>query len=209
MRKEGPRGARDLEAVRRSNQVDADQNDGCARDRHAQNTRQSLLMDSARDRQTFRLHLRPVELQDRDAFLEIHADPRTNVHTPGGPPAQEWIEGMLAGVIASWENSGMSYWSVEVDRRVIGVAGVEVHKILGRDCWNLYYRFAPEAWGQGYAAEAAREAVEVAQLIEPPRPIVARTRSANTPAIRVAERAGLVRRPDLDHEGFVVLAANW
>ena len=166
-------------------------------------------MESTRERRTARLLLRPIRPSDRDALTDIHVDPRTNAHTPGGPPDRKAIEAMLASFIAAWAGSGHSYWAVELEATIIGVAGIEPRTILGRDCWNLYYRFDPGSWGHGFATEAAREAVAVAGSLEPGRPIVARTRPANELATWVAERAGLARRADLDHEGFVVLAANW
>jgi len=74
----------------------------------------------------------------------------------------------------------------------------------GRTCWNLYYRLAPEVWGMGLAVEAACEAVAVAEALHPDWPVLARTRPANGPAVRVAEGAGLTQRSDLDAGGFVV-----
>lgn len=168
-----------------------------------------LVVDTTRERRTARLLLRPVQPSDKDALVSIHVDARTNAHTPGGPPDRTAIEAMLASFVAAWEGSGHSYWAVEFEGTVVGVAGVEVRTILGRDCWNVYYRFDPDSWGRGFATEVVREGLAAAGSLEPSLPIVARTRPANEAAIRVAERAGLARRPDLDHDGFVVLAANW
>lgn len=171
--------------------------------------RESLLVNSLRERATPRLSLRPIVEEDLDALVEIHVDPETNAHAPGGPPSRDQARAMLTSFVASWDTSELSYWTVEHDDLVIGVAGVEVREVLGRACWNLYYRFAKEAWGHGYATEAAREAVDAAQLSDPTLPITARTRASNTAATRVAERVGLKRRPDLDHDEFIVFAAHW
>ena len=116
---------------------------------------------------------------------------------------------MLASFVTSWESADLSYWTVELEQRVIGVAGVEGRDVLGRPGWNLYYRLGPEWWGHGYATEAAKTAVRAARFSETGWPITARTRASNTAAVRVAERAGLSRRQDLDRDGFVVLASNW
>ena len=78
-----------------------------------------------------------------------------------------------------------------------------------RSCWNLCYRFSPRAWGRGLATEAAREAVAVAHALQPVLPVVARTRPSSIAAIKVAIRAGLDRRADLDTDGFAVLASDW
>ena len=74
------------------------------------------------------------------------------------------------------------------------------------DCWNLYYRFSPEVQRQGLAAEATREAIAVARELTPEWSVVARTRPDNEPAIRLALAIGLVRRPDLDGDGFAAFA---
>lgn len=165
-------------------------------------------VDPSTPRRTERLLLRPLQEEDREAFVAIHTDPRTNIHTLGGPPAREGIEAMFDSVVAAW-STGLSYWAVDLSGRVIGISGVEKRRVLERDCWNLYFRFTPEHWGQGLATEAAREAVKVAGLLEPAAPVVARTRPDNGSAVRLTERVGLTRRIDLDHDGYIVYAINW
>ena len=51
-------------------------------------------------------------------------------------------------------------------------------------------------------------AVTLARTYLPSWPVIARTRVENIPSIRTAQRAGLVRRPDLDTE-HVVFALGW
>jgi len=77
-----------------------------------------------------------------------------------------------------------------------------------QDVLNLYYRFMPSAWGQGYATEMAQTAVHFAQTYLPQLPIIARIRDENVASKRVAERVGLLRRPDLDAE-HVIFALGW
>lgn len=109
-----------------------------------------------------------------------------------------------------WEEYGFGYWAVTLPQseNIIGFGGVEYRVWRDRDVLNLYYRFTPGAWGHGYATELARIAVTLAQKHLPQWPIVARTRTANIAPIRTAERAGLVRRPDLDTE-HIVFALGW
>jgi RimJ/RimL family protein N-acetyltransferase len=60
------------------------------------------------------------------------------------------------------------------------------------------WRLREDAWGQGYAAEAARACLEWAWAnLDVPR-VVAITTPANAPSWRLMERLGMVRRPDLD-----------
>ncbi len=114
----------------------------------------------------------------------------------------EWID--------DWSQYGIGYWCVATlnDTKVIGVSGVRVMEWSGRQILNLYYRYGREAWGKGYATEVAKEALKAAQSCRPDLPVVVRTRPTNIPAMRVAERIGLERRPDLDTE-HVVYALRW
>jgi RimJ/RimL family protein N-acetyltransferase len=161
------------------------------------------------DRWTARLHLRRVTAADAPAVIAVQGDPRTNAHRPGGAPSLAENERAVHDFVRDWREHGVGYWAVELNGKVIGLAGVRRIVFRARECWNLYYRFSPEAWGMGFAVEAAREAVAVADAQRPAHPVVARTRPSNHPAMRVAEKAGLSRRPDLDSDGFVVLARGW
>lgn len=113
--------------------------------------------------------------------------------------------------ITDWSVHGIGYWCISTltDPQVIGVSGVRVMAWSGRQVLNLYYRYAPVAWGKGYAIEVAKEAVKAASALLPELPVVARIRPTNAPSIRVAERLGLVRRPDLDTSEHLVYATGW
>jgi RimJ/RimL family protein N-acetyltransferase len=161
---------------------------------------------------TDRLILRLPRLEDENAIFAIHANPETNQHNPAGPmkdltEAQERISQW----IGDWSAHGIGYWCISTlnDPQVIGVSGVRVMEWSGRQVLNLYYRYAPDAWGKGYAAEVAKEAVKAAKIHLPELPVVARTRPTNISSMRVAERAGLVRRTDLDTAEHVVYAIGW
>ena len=70
------------------------------------------------------------------------------------------------------------------------------------------WRLAPDAWGHGYATEAAREAVrfgfEDAGLDE----IVSFTVPGNVRSQRVMERIGMRRDPDADFEHPLIPAGH-
>jgi RimJ/RimL family protein N-acetyltransferase len=155
---------------------------------------------------TARLVLRRPRADDVDAVFLVHGDPRTNLHNPDGPQRdRREAEAMLAFFLAHWEEHGFGYWAVEGEGgRVIGFGGLMRRPRGDGEVLNLYYRFAPESWGRGYATEVALAAVELARSLDADLPVMAKTRPANEAAKRVALRAGLVRRPELDHAGFAV-----
>jgi ribosomal-protein-alanine N-acetyltransferase len=155
---------------------------------------------------TERLRLRRVTSVDVPALAAISRDPRTNVHRPGGAPSRARSEEIIGGFISDWEQHGLGYWVVEYLGEVVGIAGVRSISLCGRDCWNLYYRFSPDAWGKGLAAEAAGMAIVVARECDPNRPILARTRPDNVAAARLAQAIGMTRSPEWDEDGFVAFA---
>ncbi|HET9111550.1 MAG TPA: GNAT family N-acetyltransferase [Ktedonobacterales bacterium] len=160
---------------------------------------------------TERLVLRRLRPDDGPALFAIDGDPATNQHNPAGPardPAE--CEERLREWLREWDQHGFGYWAVALPETdaVIGFGGVRLIRWREREALNLYYRFTPSAWGHGYATETARMAVALARAHLPQWPVVARTRPANSAAIRTAERAGLARRPDLDTE-HVVLVLGW
>lgn len=162
--------------------------------------------------QTERLILRRLQPTDGPAMFAVHGDPATYRYSPARPhPDLATSEEMLRSCLHDWDTYGFGYWAVTLrqeEEKIIGFGGVEYRVWRDRDVLNLYYRFTPDAWGQGYATEMAQKAVTLARTYFPQWPIVARTRAKNIPSIRTAERAGLIRRPDLDTE-HVVFALGW
>lgn len=144
---------------------------------------------------TARLVLRQPSEADLKAIFDVHRSPETNVHNPAGPmthPAEavsrlaEWQRG--------WLEHGYGYWTVaRLDRpeTVVGFGGV-MKKQITPELFdnNLYFRFRPEAWGQGYAGELVEAALkhtfgELAQ-----EHIFGMTRPNNTASRKTLERAG-------------------
>lgn len=161
---------------------------------------------------TERLSLRRPDENDGRAMFRVHGDPKTNRYNPAGPdPDLAASEAALRYWLQQWQDDGFGYWAVAVppDHEVAGFGGVRRIEWRGREVLNLYYRLAPAAWGRGYATELALTAVSLVRVNLPHLPVVARTRSANLPSIRTAERAGLSRRPDLDTDEHIVFALGW
>jgi [ribosomal protein S5]-alanine N-acetyltransferase len=162
--------------------------------------------------ETSRLRLRRPRLPaDSAAMFAIHGDPATNLYNPfGADPDSASSEERLQQWIDQWKADGFGYWAALLPQseEIVGFGGVRHFIWRDRDILNLYYRFTPSAWGQGYAAELAQTAVALARKHLPMWPVVARVRANNRPSIRTAERAGLSRRPDLDAE-HLIFALGW
>jgi len=160
-------------------------------------------------RVTARLRLRRPVTDDVKSIVAIDSDPMANLHRPGGAPSPDQNVQTFGEFVRGWEEHDVSYWIAEFGGDIIGMAGVEPQLFLERECWNLYYRFSPSAWGNGFAVKVAKEAVIVASSLQPMWPVVARTRATNYAAARTAERAGLRRCPNLDTGDFEVFALGW
>ncbi|GLZ30239.1 GNAT family acetyltransferase [Lentzea sp. NBRC 105346] len=143
---------------------------------------------------TERLLLRPVSITDLETAVQIMADPETNRFNPMGTPSAERVETMLQNWISSWQTDGVSYWAIELAETgaVIGFGGLRHEYLAEEATLNLFYRFTPAAWGQGYAPEMGRAAIAWADREHPHRPVVIVTQPPNMPAQRVAEKLGFV-----------------
>ena len=157
------------------------------------------------DRKTRRLHLSRISMADLDAFIDLETELRRHETPPRGAPERGAWTGYLKQFARVWDDGQVGYWTIRYDGRVVGFGGVKPKRWRDRNCWNLYYRLWPQVTGLGLATEMACEAVTVAAGQQPEWPVLVETRPPNRPAIAVAQRAGLTRRPDLDADGWVVL----
>jgi RimJ/RimL family protein N-acetyltransferase len=74
---------------------------------------------------------------------------------------------------------------------MVGVGGVQRQRT---GAWNLFYRFAPAAWGRGLATELGRAALDAAVRLDPHVAVIAWIDPGNTAPARVAERLGLLQQ---------------
>lgn len=158
---------------------------------------------SWRSTRTERLWLDAMSSSDLDDFYDIHRDPAGWTHLPAGRHTSRDVSATkLEAIVAQWATDDLGYWAVREAEAgpVVGVAGCAVPP--GSPWWNLYYRVAGSAQGHGYAAEAARRAIDAAHAVRPDRPVLAYLLEHNLASRRTTERLGLQqvwRGPDRDH----------
>jgi [ribosomal protein S5]-alanine N-acetyltransferase len=164
---------------------------------------------------TARLSLRRPTSGDIDAILAIHSNPLTCAHNPSDALAtRSEAEELFHRWDTHWQRHGFGYWVVR--RRnapsPLGFCGLKSMSLQERRILNLFYRLGPATWGDSVGSEAATAVVSWA-VTEQPNPVIARVRPENVASQRVAVRAGLVRTPELDGQGFDgedwIFAANW
>lgn len=154
--------------------------------------------------ETGRLLLRGWRDADRAPFAALNADPEVMEHFPS-TLSREASDRLVAAIEDGWSVNGFGLWAVEdIERgRFIGFTG------LSRPSFDAHFtpaveigwRLSREAWGQGFATEAARAALafgfDRAGLDE----IVSFTVPANVRSRAVMERLGMTHDPadDFDH----------
>jgi RimJ/RimL family protein N-acetyltransferase len=153
---------------------------------------------------TARLLLRQWRDSDHAPFAALNADPEVMEHFPGPLTAEQSrasVEQYAAGLTAD----GYGIWAVEVVETgtFVGFVGLArpAWSAAFTPCTEVGWRLARSAWGQGYATEAARAALDVAFGPGGLDEVVSFTAVANTRSRAVMERLGMHRDPpeDFDH----------
>ncbi|MBB2910291.1 RimJ/RimL family protein N-acetyltransferase [Streptosporangium becharense] len=141
---------------------------------------------------TGRLVLRPVCALDRD---ELHAhwttpDVRRFLFDGAVMSAAEVAEAIGASE-RDFAASGYGLWVVRRrgEAGLIGTAGLRQLEDLGPE---VVYSLAPDAWGRGYATEAARAVVDHALAALGLPEVLAEVDEGNTASAAVAERLGMI-----------------
>jgi len=158
---------------------------------------------------TPRLRLRRWRDADREPFAALNADPEVMEHFP------EALDRAASDALATradrrFVEQGFGLWAVEVRATgaFVGFTG------LSSPDWDapftpaveVGWRLARDAWGHGYASEAARASLVDGCARLPVDEIVSFTVPANRRSRRVMEALGMQRRPedDFDHPALPV-----
>lgn len=153
---------------------------------------------------TERLVLRQWRDADREPFAAMGADPIVMEHFVG-PLDRAASDALIGREMAAIEARGWGLWAVErrEDGRFLGFTGLGV---LDLDTGTgpvteIGWRLRADAWGHGYATEAARAALRYGFDTLGADEIVAVTAPANVRSRRVMERLGMTHDPadDFDH----------
>ena len=153
---------------------------------------------------TQRLVLRGWRDADREPFAAMNVDPEVMRHFPSTLDRAA-SDAMIEKMSAHWSEHGFGLWAVErlEDGRFLGFTGIwrPLFDAHFTPAVEVGWRLAREAWGHGYATEAARATLafgfETIGLDE----IVSFTTPANERSWRVMGRLGMTRDPadDFDH----------
>ncbi|QIB08221.1 GNAT family N-acetyltransferase [Pseudomonas fluorescens] len=135
-------------------------------------------------------------------LFAIYGDPRTHLFNPAGPMTSlAEAHALLDHWLEHWHVHGYGWWAVarkEAPEHIIGFGGIAAHDYLTEPRVNLGYRFAVQAWGQGYATELGRAALAQAfeSLCLPE--VFGLVRPDHAASIRVLEKIGMHPFGELD-----------
>ena len=165
---------------------------------------------------TPRLRLEPLQARHFDGLHRLNSDPVVMRYITGRPDTPADTRSMIDRVQARWTEFGYSWWGFirREDDELIG-SGCIQH--LNRDPagpLETGWRLRQDAWGQGYASEAARHMVGWAFQTLKPDLICAVCQPENTPSSTVMARLGMSytgtgRWYDMDCKRYDVTTAQW
>jgi RimJ/RimL family protein N-acetyltransferase len=150
--------------------------------------------------ETARLVLRGWRDEDRAPFAEMGRSPAVMRYL-GAPMTDVQAAEAIARQRAFQAELGHCFWAIErkADAAFLGFCGLKpgtVGPIAG--AIEIGWRLREDAWGQGYAREAALASLDWGWAHLPATSIHAITVPANTASWGLMERIGMVRRPDMD-----------
>jgi ribosomal-protein-alanine N-acetyltransferase len=143
---------------------------------------------------TDRLVLRAFRDPDRAPFAALNADPAVMGHFPATLTRAQ-SDALVDRILDRWAVDGHGLWAVErtEDGAFLGFAGLALLAYLPQP--EIGWRFARFAWGQGFATEAARAALDWGFGVRRFDEVVSVTTVGNSRSRAVMERIGLRRDP--------------
>jgi ribosomal-protein-alanine N-acetyltransferase len=158
---------------------------------------------------TDRLLLRRWRASDRAPFARLNADPEVMRYFPS-PLSAEENDAFMEQMEMRLERDGWGLWALEVrqTRAFIGFTGLasatfEAHFTPAIE---IGWRLAREAWGCGYATEAARAAARFGFEELQRDELVSFTATGNAKSRAVMRRLGMTHDPaeDFDHPRLAI-----
>ncbi len=155
--------------------------------------------------ETARLLLRDWRETDIAPFIH-HTNTPVVMRWLGGVQTEAQLEDALRNRMMRWQvERGFTFWAVErkADGALLGFCGLKIADTPGSPIEGEYevgWRLREDAWGQGYAKEAAIASLDFAFERLGAARVVAITFIGNEPSWGLMERLGMTRRPELDYD---------
>ncbi len=153
---------------------------------------------------TARLVLRDWREDDRAEFAAMSADSQVMAHLDG-PVERSASDAIIDRLMAEASSQGCTFWAIErnEDAALLGFCGLRRGGHAGTpvpDELEIGWRLRRDAWGQGFAREAAEASIRWGWANRPDRRIAAWTVPANVASWKLMERLGMRHQPELDFD---------
>jgi RimJ/RimL family protein N-acetyltransferase len=141
---------------------------------------------------TERLRLRALRNDDFDDYAALNADPAVVRYLAAG--AAPWDRGRswrhMAFLVGHWHLGGSGMWVMEQRQTgaFLGVVGFAEPE--GWPGFELAWKLLPRFWGNGFATEGARAALDHAFTVWRKERVISLIHADNRASIRVAEKLG-------------------
>ncbi|QPQ55376.1 GNAT family N-acetyltransferase [Allosphingosinicella flava] len=153
--------------------------------------------------ETDRLILRNWRDGDAESF-DRHCNNANVMRWLGGVQSRTVYDEVAARLTRWQEERGFTFWVVErkADAAFLGFCGIKIADGMDSSvtgCPEIGWRLREDAWGQGYAREAASAALAFAFGPLGAQKVVALTVNGNEASWGLMLRLGMTRRADLDY----------
>lgn len=154
--------------------------------------------------ETDRIILRRWQESDRLPFAQMNADPRV-IEFLGPPLTPQDSSAAVDKQIALTQNGAPAFWAAarKSDNQFIGAIGVKTVNFDApfTPCYEIGWRLAFEHWGQGYATEGAKAALQLAFRDWDMPAIYSFTVPANIRSQAIMQKIGMhrIKDGDFDH----------
>jgi RimJ/RimL family protein N-acetyltransferase len=155
--------------------------------------------------ETARLRLRNWHDGDVPEFIR-HTNTPAVMRWLGGVQTEAKMRESFETRFMRWQaERGFTFWAVErkADGELLGFCGIKLADTAGTSIEGLHevgWRLREDAWGQGYAREAAIASIDYGFDRLGADRIVAITFQENAPSWGLMERLGMTRRPECDYD---------
>ena len=150
-----------------------------------------------------RLTLRAWREEDYAPYARLNADAEVMAHFPA-PLSRIESDAMADKIRQLFAPRGWGLWAVELsaEKRFIGCVGLHnpIAELPCSPCTEIGWRLAREAWGHGYATEAASAALAFAFNTLKLEEVVSFASKTNIKSIAVMKRLNMLdSHQDFDH----------
>jgi RimJ/RimL family protein N-acetyltransferase len=149
------------------------------------------------------LRLRRWRQSDREPFADLNVDPEVMEYFPAAL-TREQSDDLVEKIEAGFERDGFGLWALEVTEtgEFVGFAGLAAPSFDAHftPAVEVGWRLARRAWGNGYATEAGRAALDFGFEHAGLGEVVSFTALGNARSREVMERLGMSHDPDDDFD---------